>query len=170
MSPAEAATFVEQAGTVILATIGPDGVPDPVAMWFVVRDGDVWMRTYAKSQKAVNLRRDARVSVLIENGTRGPAAEGAEPPRLSAYSALRGVQITGRIELVDDVEVICDIAAGLMVKYEGVEPEHVPALREAYRPTAPKQVAMRLIAERTVSWDHAKLTDHGRHPDGKPSG
>lgn len=143
MTTDEARAFLESARTMILTTIGPDGVPDPVAMWFVLRDGDVWMRTYAKSQKVANMRRDPRVATLVETGDR--------------YAELRGVQISGRMELSEDIEVICDIAAALLVKYEGLDPEHVPATREAYRPTAVKQVAMRLIPERVVSWDHAKL-------------
>lgn len=143
MSAEEVEAFLAQARTVILATIGPDGVPDPVGMWFVLIDGQVWMRTYAKSQKAANLRRDPRVSVLAEDG--------------DSYATLRGVQITGRMELSNDIDLICEIAAGLMMKYEGLAPEHADAVKAAYRPTAPKQVALRLIAERTVTWDHGKM-------------
>lgn len=143
MTEAEIRTFLESARTIILTTIGPDGVPDPVAMWFVLRDGEIWMRTYAKSQKVANVRRDPRVAVLVETGDR--------------YAELRGVQVSGRLELSDDLDVICDIAAALLVKYEGLDPAHVEAAREAYRPTAVKQVAMRLVPERTVSWDHAKI-------------
>lgn len=143
MGEDEIRAFLEDARTMILTTIGPDGVPDPVAMWFVLVDGEVWMRTYAKSQKVANVRRDPRVAVLVEDGQR--------------YAELRGVQMSGRLELSDDIERICDIAAGLVVKYEGLDPQHLAAAREAYRPTAVKQVAMRLVPERIVSWDHAKL-------------
>ena len=143
MGDDEIRTFLESARTMILTTIGPDGVPDPVAMWFVLRDGDVWMRTYAKSQKVTNVRRDPRVAILVESGDR--------------YAELKGVQISGRLELSDDIDTICDIAAALLVKYEGLDPAHVEATREAYRPTAVKQVAMRLVPDRTVSWDHAKI-------------
>ena len=143
MTPQEVDAYLARARTMILATIGPDGVPDPVGMWFLMLDGEIWMRTYAKSQKAINARRDPRASALVEDGDR--------------YAELRGVQISGRLELVDDIDRICDIAAGLLVKYEGLDPKDVPAVRDAYRPTAPKQVAMRLVADRVVSWDHAKI-------------
>lgn len=143
MAPEEVEAYLAAARTMVLATIGPDGVPDPVGMWFVLLDGEIWMRTYAKSQKVLNVQRDPRVSVLVEDGER--------------YAELRGVQITGRIELSHDLDRICDIAAGLLVKYEGLDPADVPAVREAYRPTAAKQAALRLVPERTVSWDHAKL-------------
>ena len=148
MSEEEIRDFLSSARTMILTTIGPDGVPDPVAMWFVLRDGDaggsdIWMRTYAKSQKVANIRRDSRVAILVESGDR--------------YAELKGVQISGRLELSDDIDTICDIAAALLVKYEGLDPAYIEATREAYRPTAVKQVAMRLVPERTVSWDHAKI-------------
>ncbi len=143
MAEDEIRAFLDSARTMILTTIGPDGVPDPVAMWFVMRDGDIWMRTYAKSQKVANVRRDPRVAILVETGDR--------------YAELKGVQISGRLELNEDIDTICDIAAALLVKYEGLDPQYVDATREAYRPTATKQVAMRLVPERTVSWDHAKI-------------
>jgi hypothetical protein len=43
-----------------------------------------------------------------------------------------------------------------MVKYGGLEPEHVESVKAAYRDRAPKQRALRLHVTRTVSWDHAK--------------
>lgn len=143
MTPEEISDFLGASRTMILTTIGPDGVPDPVAMWFLYLDGEIWMRTYGKSQKAINIERDPRVAVLAEDGDR--------------YTELRGVQITGRMEVVTDIDRICDIAAGLLVKYEGLDPAHVPAARTAYLPKAPKQVALRLVPERTVTWDHRKL-------------
>ncbi len=144
MTPDEVRAFVGSARTMILTTIGPDGVPDPVGMWFVVEGDEIWMRTYAKSQKVANMRRDPRVALLVEDGDR--------------YAELRGVQITGRVEIDEDVERICDIAAGLLVKYEGLPEADVPDVREAYRATAAsKQVAFRVVPERIVSWDHRKL-------------
>ena len=143
MTAEEIEELLASAKVAVLATIGPDGVPDPVPMWFVLRDGQVWMRTYAKSQKVHNLRRDPRVSVLVEDGSR--------------YAELRGVQFTGRIDLHDDVDLICGIVADLMVKYEGLDPEHRAGVIDAYRLTAVKQVAMQLVVERTASWDHSKI-------------
>lgn len=144
MSPAEVAEFLATGGTLQLALIGPDGYPDITPMWYVLDDGVIWMRTYAKSQKVVNARRDPRACALIETGGR--------------YVELRGVQITGDVRVHDDVERICWVAARLMVKYEGVDPEHIPALERAYAERAPKQVAISLPAERIVSWDHRKMT------------
>jgi PPOX class probable F420-dependent enzyme len=139
----EVAALLRDARTLVLVTIGPDGVPDPVPMWFVVDDaGGVLMRTYAASQKVRNVERDPRVSALVETGER--------------YVELRGAQLTGTVEVVDDVDLVCDVFAGLMVKYEGLDPQHVDAVKTAYRDRAPKQRVLRLHVTGVVSWDHAK--------------
>lgn len=143
LTPDEVSALLEGARTMVLVTNGPDGVPDPVPMWFVLRDGVVHMRTYAKSQKVLNLERDPRFAALVETGDR--------------YVELRGVQLSGTVALLDDIDLVCDVFAALMVKYEGLDPAHVDSVRAAYRDRAPKQRVLRLDVTRTVSWDHAKL-------------
>jgi PPOX class probable F420-dependent enzyme len=145
LSDAEVADFVAAGRTLVLATLGPDGAPDPVPMWYVVdKAGAVLMRTYRKSQKVVNLRRDPRVAALIESGER--------------YAELRGVQLSGSIELVEDDDLIADVMVALLQKYEGLADEHVVAARAAALQRAPKQVAMRLHVDSVASWDHRKLS------------
>lgn len=149
MTPHEVASYLRDGRTIVLVTQGPDGLPDPVPMWYVVDPaGAVRMRTYATSQKAANLRRQPRVACLVCDGER--------------YAELRGVQLTGRVELVTDPEWIADVVAGLMVKYEGLAAEHVPAARAAAVARAGKQVGLLLHVDRAVSWDHRKLDGAGR--------
>lgn len=144
MTDDEVQAYVANGRTLVLVTYGPDGLPDPVPMWYVVGDDGVpVMRTYTKSQKVVNLRRDPRAAGLIEDGER--------------YAQLRGVQLTGRVETFDDTEAILDVVTGLAVKYEGLTPEDAAALREAARPVAAKWTGLRLVADRVASWDHGKL-------------
>lgn len=145
LSDAEVADFVAAGRTLVLATLGPDGAPDPVPMWYVVDDaGAVLMRTYRKSQKVANLRRDPRVAALVEAGER--------------YAELRGVQLSGSIELVEDDDLVADVMVALLQKYEGLADEHVVAARAAALQRAPKQVAMRLHVDSVASWDHRKLS------------
>src|SRR3954470_1164269 len=92
MSPEEIATFIEQRRTATMATIGKDGRPHLVAMWFGWINGEIWFETKAKSQKAVNLRRDPRITVSVEDGW--------------TYDTLRGVSIDGSAEIVDDPEAL----------------------------------------------------------------
>ena len=81
MSEDEIADFVVKSRTGTVATIGPDGQPHLTAMWYGVVDGEIWLEAKAKSQKAVNLKRDPRVSFLIEDG--------------DTYDTLRGVSFEG---------------------------------------------------------------------------
>jgi PPOX class probable F420-dependent enzyme len=150
LTEAEVDGLLRAGRTMVLVTNGPDGVPDPVPMWFVVDEGGtVWMRTYAKSQKVLNLERDPRFAALVETGDH--------------YTELRGAQLSGTVALVDDVDTVCEVFAGLMVKYEGLDPEHVEAVKTAYRARAPKQRALRLDVTRVVSWDHGKAATGGVH-------
>jgi PPOX class probable F420-dependent enzyme len=143
LTESEVDALLRAGRTLVLVTNGPDGVPDPVPMWFVVDEGGtVWMRTYATSQKVLNLMRDPRFAALAETGDR--------------YVELRGVQLSGTVDLVEDLDTICEVFAGLMVKYEGLDPEHVDAVKVAYRERAPKQRALRLDVTKVVSWDHGK--------------
>ena len=145
----EVALLLRDARTMVLVTNGPDGVPDPVPMWFVVDEGGtVLMRTYAASQKVRNLERDARFAALVETGDR--------------YVELRGAQLSGTVALVDDVDLVCDVFAALMVKYEGLDPEHVDSVRTAYRERARKQRVLRLEIADVVSWDHGKQAASSR--------
>ena len=90
MSDDEIAEFIERSRTATMATVLPDGRPHLVAMWYAVVDGEIWFETKAKSQKAVNLRRDPTITVMIEDG--------------QSYDTLRGVSIDGTAEIVDDPE------------------------------------------------------------------
>jgi PPOX class probable F420-dependent enzyme len=138
LSPDEVSAYLASALTAVLVTIGPDGVPNPVGMWFVMAGDDLVMRTYAKSQKVRNLERDPRVSVLVEDG--------------ETYETLRGVQLTGRMSLSRDVDEVLDVVAGLAAKYDGV----ADLDRESLREYAGKQAVLRLHPEQVVSWDHRK--------------
>jgi PPOX class probable F420-dependent enzyme len=114
-------------------------VPDPTAMWFFLENGGIVMRTYAKSQKVMNIERDPRVAVLVEDG--------------DTYETLRGLQLTGRMELSREIEDTLDAVTELARKYQGVDELD----RDALRAYASKQVVMRLRVDRVVSWDHSKL-------------
>ena len=143
MTDDERRDYLAGGRTLVLVTTGPDGVPDPVPMWYVM-DGDVpVMRTFTKSQKVRNVLRDPRAAGLVEDGER--------------YGELRGVQITGRVETFDDPERILDVLTAFAVKYEGLSGDDAAALREGARASAAKQTGLRLVPERVASWDHRKL-------------
>ncbi len=140
MTDDEIATFLDRSRIANLATIGRDGTPHLVAMWYALVDGEIWFETKAKSQKAVNLRRDARVTVLIEDGL--------------TYDALRGVSIEGRAEIVDDADAIAKVGISVWERYTGPYSDEVRPLVDQMMN---KRIAVRVVADRTRSWDHRKL-------------
>ncbi len=142
LSPEEQRRFLEASHTIILTSLDRQGYPHSVAMWYVADpDGTVLMTTFAKSQKAVNLRRDPRCALLLESGR--------------TYPELKGLLVRGRAALDGDVEHVLDVLARVHAKYNAPGP--ADGLREAMRGQARKRVVIRVRPERVASWDHAKL-------------
>ena len=141
MSDQEIEDYLRASRTMTLATLGPDGTPHLVAMWFAVIDGEIWFETKAKSQKAVNLGRDPRVTCLVEDGR--------------TYDQLRGVSIRGVAELHTDPEVVHRLACGVMARNNPDVPPEM--LEQAAQAMAAKRTAVVVKATHTVSWDHRKL-------------
>ena len=139
MTDAETTTFLERSRIANLATLGRDGTPHLVAMWYGLIDGEIWFETKAKSQKAVNLRRDPRLTVLIEDG--------------HTYDTLRGVSIEGHAEIVDDAESISKVGISVWERYTGPYSEEVKPLVDQMMN---KRIAVRVAVDRVRSWDHRK--------------
>ena len=127
----------------VISSVGPRGWPHVMPLWYVPRDGEIWIWTYRKSQKVKNLERDPRATLLIETG--------------HEYSELRGVQIEAEAELITDPEQIVEFAKELTVRYtEGIDSVEGDAAA-ALQAQAPKRVAIRFKPVRVASWDHRKL-------------
>ncbi|MFI5044022.1 MAG: pyridoxamine 5'-phosphate oxidase family protein [Acidimicrobiales bacterium] len=140
MTDDEIAAFLDRSRTATMATVGPDGTPHLVAMWYALIDGVVWFETKGRSQKAVNLRRDPRITVMIEDGL--------------TYDALRGVSIEGRGVIVEDPDEIWQVGVSVWERYNGEYTEEVKPLVEFM---LQKRIAVRVEADRIRSWDHHKL-------------
>ena len=133
--------FLNEGWTLQVATNGPGGFPHLAPMWYVMIDGVIHFTTFGKSQKIVNLRRDPRISVMLETG--------------QAYEELRGLVIRGNAEIDDDVETTASVMSVVGNKYRGLPiPTETP---EAALPAASKRVTVRIRPERIYSWDHGKL-------------
>ena len=140
MNDEEIRAFLEEQRTLQVATIDHDGWPHLVAMWYAVVNDQVVFWTYAKSQKAVNLLRDPKLTCLVETGER--------------YDELRGVQIKGRAILTNDQETIRRTAEVIYTRY--VNPLN-DATRQMIAAQAPKRVLVFVEPIEVVSWDHRKL-------------
>ncbi|SFT07988.1 pyridoxamine 5'-phosphate oxidase family protein [Saccharopolyspora flava] len=140
MTPEEIEAFLATRRTATLSTLGPSGHPHAVAMWFALLDGVIWFETKAKAQKAINIGRDPRVTVLVEDGL--------------TYETLRGVSLEGRAEIVDDPDALWAVGVNIWERYHGPYTDEVKPLVEYM---LHKRVAVRVDVERTRSWDHRKL-------------
>jgi len=140
MTAEEIAEFIPSKRTASLVTIGPTGHPHAVAMWFAVIDGVIWFETKAKAQKTVNIRRDPRATVLVEDG--------------HTYDSLRGVSLEGHCVIVDDPEALWAVGVSVWERYNGPYTDEVKPLVELM---LHNRVAVRFDVRRTRSWDHRKL-------------
>ena len=141
MSDQEVAAFLASQRVVVCGTNGPRGWPHLMPLWYVIRDGEIWAWTYAKSQKASNLGRDDRASLQIEDGER--------------YEELRGVMIEARAVIHRETEEVAQLGQEIYHRY-GVGALG-DAFMDAVRAQAAKRVALQFVAARTSSWDHRKL-------------
>jgi nitroimidazol reductase NimA-like FMN-containing flavoprotein (pyridoxamine 5'-phosphate oxidase superfamily) len=155
MSDAEVAAFLEQERTVTCATLGPRGWPHLMPLWYVLRASPpgepgprLWAWTYASSQKALNLERDARATLQVEAGT--------------SYDQLRGVMLECEVLVHRDTEVVRALGEQVFARY-AVEPGAPapaalpPQLLAMIDKQAPKRIAMEFVECRRASWDHRRL-------------
>ena len=140
MADDEAREFLRRQRSSTVATYGPQGQIHLVGMWYAVVDGQIWIETKAKAQKVVNLRRDPRMSFLVEAG--------------ATYDQLRGVSLEGRGVVVDDPDVVWDVCVEIFNRYHG---EYTDEMKPFVEFMAKNRVAVRLDVDRTRSWDHRKL-------------
>jgi PPOX class probable F420-dependent enzyme len=135
MTADEAAAFLEGERVLTCATLGRDGWPHLMPLWFVVRDGECWAWTYAKSQKVRNLERDARCTLQVEAG--------------ESYDQLRGVMLKCAAAIHRDPEVVAGVGTELAARY-GTGGHVTPA-------QAAKRVALQFVVKEIASFDHRKL-------------
>jgi hypothetical protein len=142
MTDAELEAYLEEQTILNIATIGPTGHPHLVAMWYVVMDGKVTFWTFGKSQKILNLRRDPKITGLVESG--------------DTYDQLKGVELVGTGRIIDDYDQVLAIGKAVGVKYNGEA-----AISDAALPfleaQANKRLGIQIDVERVVSWDHTKI-------------
>lgn len=150
MTPGEQAAFLDAGMTLIVTSLGRTGHPHSAPMWYFMEGDRIVFRSFTKSQKIVNLRRDPRITVLVERGI--------------AYADLQAVMIQGTARLIDgadDPGYVLESYRRLAAKYPMVGPEPVDldpaALEAAFGRFAAKNTAVIVDPVRVTSWDHRKL-------------
>jgi PPOX class probable F420-dependent enzyme len=141
MSPDEVLAFLDTERVVVCATNGRDGFPHLMPLWYVVRDGELWAWTFAKSQKVRNLERDARATVQVEAG--------------DDYAELRGVMFKCEVEIVREADRVAALGTEIFTRYTGGEVGD--DVRAMVAKQAAKRVALHFVERERSTWDHRKL-------------
>jgi PPOX class probable F420-dependent enzyme len=140
MTPEEVDAFLHERHAMTMSTIGADGAIHSVAMWYGFLEGAIAFETKAKAQKVVNLRRDPRLTCLVEAG--------------ETYDQLRGVTLVGRGEIVDDPDRMWELGISVFERYNAPYTEEMKPFVEVM---LNKRVVVKLHVDKTITWDHRKL-------------
>jgi len=138
LTPDEQAAFFREQRKAALATLDQQGFPHVVAMNYFAKDGAFYMTSYAKAQKVVNIRRNPKVALMIESG--------------NAYAELRGVMVRGHCEIIEGADAVRAAFAAMAAARDTT-----PSRPSGAGDSAPKRVVLKVIPEKTTSWDHSKL-------------
>ncbi len=124
--------FLAAKDVVLLATVRADGGPLAVPMWFIHDGQALTMLSVAGTRKVDNLRRDARVCVVAEAGTRRD---------------VRGVTVFGRAGFLDDSPERRGLVERFHAKYD-------PDLARLWKGHAmpADRVMFRIVPERVHTW------------------
>ena len=130
---------------VVVATHGVNGWPHLMPLWYVLRDGEVWIYTYAGLEKPRNLERDPRATLLIETG--------------HEYAELRGVMIEAEaeIEARPRGRLRGPRSSSRCAMPTGSNPSRATQADAAAPPRRPSASRSASVAKRTATWDHRKL-------------
>jgi PPOX class probable F420-dependent enzyme len=142
MSDEEIEQFLLDNMKVQIATVGPDGTPHLTTLFYVVEDGMIAFWTYGRSQKIVNLRRDPRITCLVEDG--------------EDYFELRGVSIQGKARLVEEYDDIHALGSRVARRMAGGM-DLGELGDEIVDKQARKRVGIVVEPVKVASWDHRKM-------------
>lgn len=142
MTPGERDAYLGEQRTCRVATLGADGAPHIGALWFVWDGGSLWLYSITRSLRWSQLRRDARIAVVVDDG--------------EGYGELRGVELTGRAEFVGEAPRTGGPCPEL-VEAERLFPVKYFGMTEM--PHDGRHAWLRLTPETITSWDFRKLAE-----------
>lgn len=133
-----------RAHTGILTTLRRDGMPISLPVWYVALDRRIYVSGPARTRKFGRIRRDPRVSFLVESG--------------AAWAELVGVHLTGTAHVVEDAALLERVQTELDLKYSRfrLDRARMPEATRAHYDVETATVEIR-PDERILSWDNAKL-------------
>ncbi|HEX2912187.1 MAG TPA: PPOX class F420-dependent oxidoreductase [Chloroflexia bacterium] len=124
-------TFLEEIRFGVAATINRDGSPQQTVVWYLLRGDEIIMNTARGRLKELNLRRDPRMSLCVEDG-------------------YRYVTIRGRAALDENPVTTQQDIQAIVARYEGTE-RALEMMRRQF--SKEERVSIRLKIE--------KISDYG---------
>jgi len=140
----EAWDTLTRAHTGVVTTLRRDGVPISLPVWFVVLDRRIYVSGPAHTKKFGRVRRDPRVSFLVESGER--------------WIDLVGVHLTGTARIVDEPELLARVSTALADKYAAFRTprDQMPGATRSHYETTIETIEITPDA-RILSWENARL-------------
>ena len=141
MTPAEIDAFLTAERVCRVATIGADG-PHATPLWFGWDGTCLWLYSITRSQRWADLQQDPRIWVVVDGG--------------DDYFDLRGVEITGTVEVVGEVPRTGEPNDDLLAVEAQFARKNFD-LDEMFHDG--KHAWLRVTPSKIASWDFRKLAD-----------
>jgi nitroimidazol reductase NimA-like FMN-containing flavoprotein (pyridoxamine 5'-phosphate oxidase superfamily) len=141
MTDAERDEFLAGERTCRVATIGPDG-PHATPLWFGWDGTHFWLYSIVKSQRWSDLMNDPRIGITVDSGV--------------DYLELRGVEITGTVEVVGDIPRTGEPDAALTAVEKQFGEKYMGG-GDMFHDG--RHGWLRVVPAKIVSWDFRKLGD-----------
>src|SRR5208282_3231391 len=147
MSKEEIGRFLSLPNIAKLATTNPDGSPQISPVWFDREGNTILISTYKESVKVRNIRRNSRVSLLIDSSQGG--------------LKLKGVLVRGSASLIEGAE--CNkIVKSIYHKYLPTRITRTSKAAAAFKKLmtheSDSSICIRIKPETISTWDYCKLT------------
>jgi len=140
MTADEVDEFLRGRHSMTMCTLNPDGNIHAVGMWYGFLEGVMAVESKAKAQKVRNVRRDPKITCMIETG--------------EYYEELQGVSVIGTAEVVEDPDRMFALGVSVLERYYM---PYTEAMRPAVEAMLNKRVVIKVNPTRVISWDHRKL-------------
>jgi PPOX class probable F420-dependent enzyme len=133
----ELEVYLREQRTARVATVGRDGTPHVVPLWFVWHGGALFLNSTVGNPTVENLLRSGRAAAVVDDG--------------EAYDVLRGAVVTGPAERAEGDPRLTEVERAWSEKYLGGG--ELPYGRWSNR------VWLRIVPERVASWDFRKIPE-----------
>jgi PPOX class probable F420-dependent enzyme len=147
MSAKEITRYLSKRHIAKLSTVNPDVSPQVSPVWFYFDSKEILIATYRESLKVRNVRKNSKVSVLIDSSIDG--------------WKLQGVLIQGRAELIEGAE--CKRIEKMV--YDKYLPQTVTAkdkvaadFKRFATGESNSSICIRIVPETLSSWDYIRMT------------